>query len=84
VLHRKLQESEPHSGLGFRVLKDSGNYISPALKARLPEEYINAFYIILRINSIHRIAKRDCWLHLVYLHGTTELPTGQIFMKFDI
>jgi len=66
------------------VLKDSGNYILPALKARVPAEHINAFYIIRRINRIHKITKRDWWLHLVYLHGTTELPTGQIFVKFDI
>ena len=67
-------------------LKDSDNYTWPALtlRTRLPTKYINAFYIILRINSIHIIAKRDCWLHLICLHGTTELPTGQILVTFDI
>jgi len=83
-LHSKLQESESHSGLGFKVLKDSGNYILLALKACLLAEYINAFCITLRISNIHKIAKQNCWLHLVCLHWTTELPTGQIFMRFDI
>jgi hypothetical protein len=67
-------------------LKDSDNYLPPALTLRthLPAEYIVAFYVTLRINNIYKIAKRDCWLHLVCLHGTAELPTGQIFMKYDI
>jgi hypothetical protein len=67
-------------------LKDSDNYISPActLRTRLPAQCINAFYIILRKNCIHKIAKRDCWFHLVCLCGTTEFPTGQFLMKFDI